>query len=105
MSTAASRARVRTLIEGARVRVDGVVVTKSAQRVHAGNEVIVELDEFVPALQADSTIQLAIVHEDDDVVVIDKPAGLVVHPGAGHRDDPWGLAIFHSIHEHGGVTT
>jgi len=87
MITDASRARVRTLIDGAHVRVDGVVVTKSAQRVHAGDEVVVELDEVVPPLRADSTIQLTIVHEDDDVVVVDKPAGLVVHPGAGHRDD------------------
>src|SRR5687768_10192462 len=87
MLTEASRARVRTLIDGAHVRVGGVVVTKSAQRVRAGDEIVVELDEEVPEVKADSTIGLTIVHEDSDVVVIDKPAGLVVHPGAGHRDD------------------
>jgi 23S rRNA pseudouridine1911/1915/1917 synthase len=87
MLTDASRARVRTLIDGAHVRLGGVVVTKSAQRVRAGDEIVVEFDEEVPALRADATIGLVIVHEDLDVVVIDKPAGLVVHPGAGHRDD------------------
>jgi 23S rRNA pseudouridine1911/1915/1917 synthase len=87
MITDASRARVRTLIDGAHVRIDGVVVTKSAHRVHAGDEIVVELAEAVPAVVPDSTIELVVVHEDDDVIVIDKPAGLVVHPGAGHHDD------------------
>ncbi|MEO8692278.1 MAG: RluA family pseudouridine synthase [Acidimicrobiales bacterium] len=87
MLTEASRARVRTLIDGAHVRIGGVVVTKSAQRVRAGDEIVVEFDDTVPAVKADATIELTIVHEDPDVVVIDKPAGLVVHPGAGHRDD------------------
>jgi 23S rRNA pseudouridine1911/1915/1917 synthase len=83
----ASRARVRTLIEGAHVRVGGTIVTKSAQRVRAGDEIVVEMTDDTPALTADATIGLTIVHEDRDVVVVDKPAGLVVHPGAGHRDD------------------
>jgi 23S rRNA pseudouridine1911/1915/1917 synthase len=87
MLTEASRARVRTLIDGARVRVGGTIVTKSAQRVRAGDEVEVEMGEDESVLTADSSIDLSIVHEDLDVVVIDKPAGLVVHPGAGHRDD------------------
>lgn len=87
MLTEASRARVRTLIDGGHVCIGGVIVTKSAQRVRAGDEIVVEFEEEVPAVRADSTIELTIVHEDDDVVVIDKPPGLVVHPGAGHRDD------------------
>lgn len=87
MLTEASRARVRTLIDDARVRVGGTIVTKSAQRVRAGDEVEVELGDDAPMLTADASIDLVIVHEDLDVVVIDKPAGLVVHPGAGHRDD------------------
>src|SRR4029079_19342948 len=68
-------------------RLGGVVVTKSAQRVRAGDEIVVEVDEEVPAVKADATLALVIGHDDLDVVVIDKPAGLVVHPGAGHRDD------------------
>jgi 23S rRNA pseudouridine1911/1915/1917 synthase len=87
MLTEASRARVRALIEGAHVRVGGAVVTRSAQRVRAGDEIVVELDDVASRVQPDATIALAVVHEDRDVVVVDKPAGLVVHPGAGHRDD------------------
>ena len=77
MLTEASRARVRTLIDGAHVRIGGVIVTKSAQRVRAGDEIVVEFDEEEPAVKADSTIALTVVHEDLDVVVVDKPAGLV----------------------------
>jgi 23S rRNA pseudouridine1911/1915/1917 synthase len=87
MITEASRARVRALIDGAHVSVGGTIVTKSAQRVRAGDEIVVELDEEVPTVMADATIELTVVYEDSDVVVIDKPAGLVVHPGAGHRHD------------------
>jgi 23S rRNA pseudouridine1911/1915/1917 synthase len=87
MITEASRARVRALIEGEHVRVGGVIVTKCAQRVREGDEIVVELDEAVASVMADATIDLTVVYEDDDVVVIDKPAGLVVHPGAGHRHD------------------
>jgi 23S rRNA pseudouridine1911/1915/1917 synthase len=87
MLTDASRARVRTLIEGAHVRVGGAVVTKSAQRVRAGDEIEVDLADDESGPRPDSTIAVVVVHEDRDVVVVDKPAGLVVHPGAGHRDD------------------
>ena len=58
MLTEASRARVRTLIDGAHVRIGGVIVTKSAQRVRAGDEIVVEFDEEVPAVKADATIEL-----------------------------------------------
>jgi 23S rRNA pseudouridine1911/1915/1917 synthase len=87
MLTEASRARVRSLIEGAHVRVAGVVVNKASQRVRAGDEIVVELDDESSGPRPDASITLAVVFEDVDVVVIDKPAGLVVHPGAGHRDD------------------
>src|SRR5262245_12321140 len=75
MLTEASRARVRTLIDGSHVRVGGTVVTKSAQRVRAGDEIEVELHEDEPGLVADASIELAVVFEDLDVVVVDKPAG------------------------------
>jgi 23S rRNA pseudouridine1911/1915/1917 synthase len=87
MLTEASRARVRSLIEGAHVRIAGVVVNKPSHRVRAGDEIVVELDDEGSGPRPDASITLAVVFEDADVVVIDKPAGLVVHPGAGHRDD------------------
>jgi len=78
-----SRARLQALIEGGHVRVDGEV-RKPAHRLRRGATVAVELppaavEELVPEPAA-----LPIVYEDEHVLVVDKPAGLVVHPGAGH---------------------
>jgi 23S rRNA pseudouridine1911/1915/1917 synthase len=78
-----SRARLQELIDAGLVRVDGLA-RKRAYRLAGGERVEVEVpprtqDELQP-----EAIALAIVHEDDDVLVVDKPAGMVVHPGAGH---------------------
>ena len=78
-----SRARLQELIDGGVVRVDGAP-RKRAYRLQGGERVEVE----VPARTQDElrpeAIALVIVHEDDDVLVVDKPAGMVVHPGAWH---------------------
>jgi len=78
-----SRARLQDLIEAGHVRVDGVV-RKRAHRLRGGEQVDVEIPPRAPDELAPEPIALAIVHEDDDVLVVDKPAGMVVHPGAGH---------------------
>jgi 23S rRNA pseudouridine1911/1915/1917 synthase len=78
-----SRARLRQLIEDGRVRVAGRVL-KPAYRLRGGEEVEVEVPPAPAETLEPEQIALAVVHEDDDVLVIDKPAGMVVHPGAGH---------------------
>ncbi len=78
-----SRARLQAVIDEGLVRVDGVA-RKRAYRLQGGERIEVEVP---PRTQDDlrpEPIALAIVHEDDDVLVVDKPAGMVVHPGAGH---------------------
>ena len=77
-----SRVRLQTLIEGGHVRVDGVA-RKRAYRLHGGETVDVDVPPRVPDDLRPEAIALAIVHEDADVLVVDKPAGMVVHPGAG----------------------
>jgi 23S rRNA pseudouridine1911/1915/1917 synthase len=78
-----SRADVQVLIERAHVLVDGAAVAKS-RRLDEG-ELVELLAEPEPDLPPEpEPIDLHIVHEDEDVIVVDKPAGLVVHPGAGH---------------------
>jgi 23S rRNA pseudouridine1911/1915/1917 synthase len=80
-----SRAEVQDLVEREQVLVDGRAVAKSRRLVEG--EVVELLGEPTPAgLPEPEEIPLVVVHEDADVVVIDKPAGLVVHPGAGHPD-------------------
>jgi len=78
-----SRARLQTLIEDGHVRVDGVA-RKRAYRLQGGETVDVEIPPREPDALRPEPIALTIVHEDEDVLVVDKPAGMVVHPGAGH---------------------
>ncbi|MEY2402507.1 MAG: rRNA synthase [Acidimicrobiaceae bacterium] len=85
--TASTRAAASDLIAGAAVTIDGVVATKGSVRVAEGAVIEVRIDAPVEreAVTADPTVDVAVVHEDNDLLVVDKPAGLVVHPGAGNR--------------------
>ncbi len=78
-----SRARGQALIERGHVRVDGAP-RKPAYRLSGGQRVEVEIPPPTSDTLAPEPITLSIVFEDAQVIVIDKPAGLVVHPGAGH---------------------
>jgi 23S rRNA pseudouridine1911/1915/1917 synthase len=81
-----SRSEVQALVEAGSVLVDGERVAKSHRLAH--DDVIEVLAEpAVPGRpQPDPSITLVVRHEDRDLVVLAKPAGLVVHPGAGHPD-------------------
>jgi 23S rRNA pseudouridine1911/1915/1917 synthase len=81
-----TRAAVQTLIDEGAVLVDGHTVSKS-YRLETGAviEVLREPAADTPPA-ADSSIPVDVRHADDDVIVVDKPAGLVVHPGAGNDD-------------------
>ncbi|MFM2056431.1 MAG: hypothetical protein RLY71_816 [Pseudomonadota bacterium] len=80
-----SRSHLQSLIDAGHVRVQGQVLRSNARRLAAGQQVEVDL---WPTAQSTAfrpePMALAIVHEDDALLVIDKPAGLVVHPAAGH---------------------
>ena len=80
-----SRSVAARLVAEGRVRLDGAVVASGARRVAAGESLAVDvhvLDDPLPS--PDAEVAFTAVFEDPDVVVVDKPAGLVVHPGAGH---------------------
>ena len=81
-----SRSAVDTLVAAGQVSVDGKAVTNRSTRLVGGQTLVVErVEAEQPAGPVgDPTIVFVVVHEDADVVVVDKPAGLVVHPGAGH---------------------
>jgi 23S rRNA pseudouridine1911/1915/1917 synthase len=79
-----SRSLVRSLIDGGRVLVNGKVA-KASYRAAPGDLIAVELI-LPPSLRAEpESIPLSIVYRDEDLAVLDKPAGLVVHPAAGHQ--------------------
>lgn len=87
-----SRARLQALIENDHVRVDGAV-RKSAYRLAGGERVEVEIPPLPSETLRPEPITLSIVFEDDHVIVIDKPAGLVVHPGAGNTQGTLAAAV------------
>jgi len=88
MVTEVSRTEATRLVRDGAVLVDGEVTTRGADRITAGVEVAIALapaDSPVrPAAEAD--VEVPLVHVDDQVIVVDKPEGLVVHAGAGHPD-------------------
>ena len=80
-----SRSHLQELIKAGWVQLDGAPATSPAQRIRAGQRLAVTLQptEESRAYRPEA-LPLAIVHEDDDVLVIDKAAGMVVHPAAGN---------------------
>ena len=80
-----SRNHLQHLIKAGWVHADGIPVTSPAQRVRAGQNVAIALQptEESRAFRAEA-LPIAIVYEDDDVIVVDKAAGMVVHPAAGN---------------------
>jgi 23S rRNA pseudouridine1911/1915/1917 synthase len=81
-----SRADAAAVIRGGGVRVDGLAAGAGKVRLSAGQTVEVDPAEFprVELPGPDQTVEFDVIHEDDAVIVVDKPAGLVVHPGAGN---------------------
>ena len=82
-----SRSRVQLLIDQGDVRVDGAH-PKSSHKLRGGEEIVVTGEPHPAPLKAEpEDIPLRISYEDDDIAVIDKPAGMMVHAGAAHTDD------------------
>jgi 23S rRNA pseudouridine1911/1915/1917 synthase len=97
-----SRSRLRSLIDEGRVSVDGRAARPSA-RLRAGQRVVVRVPPPPPERLAAEPIPLRVVYEDADVLVVDKPAGLVVHPGAGRRTGTLAAALLAHAPEVAGV--
>jgi 23S rRNA pseudouridine1911/1915/1917 synthase len=79
-----SRTRLKALIEAGAVMIDGGVVRDPGYHVRSDAAIVVDLPEPAPAKPVAEAIPLNVVYEDADIIVIDKPKGLVVHPAAGH---------------------
>lgn len=97
-----SRAQVRRLIESGHVRVSSEQV-KPAHRLRRGERIEGRVPEPVEAELSPEPIPLEIVFEDDDVIVVDKPAGLVVHPAAGVPSGTLVNALLHHCRGLSGV--
>lgn len=80
-----SRTRLKALILAGQVTIDGRTIRDPGTRVKSEQVAIVAVPPPEPAVPQPEQIELRIVYEDDELIVIDKPKGLVVHPAAGHR--------------------
>ena len=79
-----SRSRLKTLIEAGMVELNGHTIRNPSHRVNSGSAIKVDVPPPRSARPGPEPIPLKVVYEDDDIIVIDKPAGLVVHPAAGN---------------------
>jgi 23S rRNA pseudouridine1911/1915/1917 synthase len=80
-----SRSRLQALIREGRVTGNGTALRDPGQKVAAGMALALDLPPPIPAEPRGEAIALDVVYEDDALIVIDKPAGLLVHPAAGHE--------------------
>jgi len=98
-----SRSFIARLIDDGRVTLDGKPATRASMRVAAGQNAIVDIPPAAPATAASQEMPLSILFEDADLVVIDKPAGLVVHPAAGHADRTLVNALLFHVRDLSGI--
>jgi 23S rRNA pseudouridine1911/1915/1917 synthase len=89
-----SRARIQALIAEGRVRLDGVVLTSASTKAAPG-EYEIEVPPPLPAEPAPQAIPLSVLFEDAQLIVVDKPAGMAVHPGPGVPDGTLVNALLH----------
>jgi 23S rRNA pseudouridine1911/1915/1917 synthase len=91
-----SRERIKALISSGQVRrSDGALPRDPASKAHAGETFVVELPEPRPAHNEAQDLGLNVAFEDEHLIVIDKPAGMVVHPAAGNPDGTLVNALLH----------
>jgi 23S rRNA pseudouridine1911/1915/1917 synthase len=91
---ALSRGAIQRLLAEGHIRVNGRIV-KPTHHPRAGETVVIRQPEARPALAQAEDMPLDILYEDDDLLVLNKPAGWVVHPAAGHREHTLVNALLH----------
>lgn len=94
-----SRSRLAKLIEEGCVSRGGEVLTSAKMRVNEGDEIALDVPDEAETEMVAEDIPLVVVHEDDDLIVVDKPAGMVVHPAPG---SPSGTLVNALLHHFGG---
>lgn len=90
-----SRSRIEGLVKAGFVTVNGMPAEKAGLKVGDADEIVVTIPPPVPAVPEPEDIPLDVVFEDDDLIVVNKPAGLVVHPAPGHYTGTLVNALLH----------
>ena len=98
-----SRSQLQRLIAGGHVRLRGAVAEKPNTIVRGGDRVEVDVPPPQPSAVAPEALALDILHQDSDIAVLNKPAGMVVHPGAGHSSGTLVNALLHHMTDLSGI--
>ena len=98
-----SRSRVAALMAEGLCRVDGKPCAKAGTRTAPGQEVTLTVPEPKPAAPQAEDLPLEILYQDEDLAVVVKPRGMVVHPAAGHEDGTLVNALLHHLDSLGGI--
>ncbi|MBA2353911.1 MAG: RluA family pseudouridine synthase [Acidobacteria bacterium] len=98
-----SRSQVQRLIKDGRVQVDGQPLTRTSETLAEGTILTVHLPAPTPSDATPENLPLHILYEDDDIVVVNKEAGMVVHPAAGHATGTLVNALLHHVRDLSGV--
>ena len=82
-----SRSRIKNLILGKKLKINNEIVIDPAKKISDGDHIILTLPEPKKASLRPYEFKLDIIFEDDDLIVLNKPAGIIMHPGAGNFDN------------------
>jgi len=102
-NTEFSRSRVSALMLEGAIAVDGVVQIKPSYKVAAGQKVVLNVPQTRPVDIVPQNIPLDILYQDSDVVIVNKPCGMVVHPAAGNEDRTLVNALLYHVHDLSGI--
>jgi 23S rRNA pseudouridine1911/1915/1917 synthase len=97
-----SRSQIQRLIKDGHVRVGGREA-KANQPVKSGQAIAIDVPEPIDPLPKPEALPLPIVYQDADLIVVDKPAGMVVHPAAGHESGTLVNALLHHVDDLSGI--
>jgi 23S rRNA pseudouridine1911/1915/1917 synthase len=98
-----SRSFLARIIDDGGVLLAGRAVTKPSQRVAGGDAIELDIPPPAATEMVSQDLPLTVIHEDDDIVVIDKPPGMVVHPAAGHADRTLVNALLFHVKDLSGI--
>ena len=90
-----SRTRIKNLILKEKLKLNDIIINSPSKKIYTGDKVDLRIPEPKEASLKPYDFKLEIVYEDDDLLVIDKPAGIIMHPGAGNYDETIVNALMH----------
>ena len=98
-----TRSRIKKLIEDGQVSVQGKIVKKAGESVHAGSEVVLTVPEAVEYTVKAENIPVEIVYQDEDIAVVNKPQGMTVHVGNGNAEGTLVNALLYALDSLSGI--